>query len=37
MDLLDDEILNLWRLLEEHQVAYIMVGGFATTFHVLTE
>lgn len=33
MDLLDQEILELWRLLDQHKVAYIMVGGFATTFH----
>lgn len=33
MDLLDDEILNLWRLLNKHGTLYIMVGGFATTFH----
>ncbi|MES2679981.1 MAG: hypothetical protein V4635_08860 [Bacteroidota bacterium] len=33
MDILDDEILNLWRLLNKHDVFYIMVGGFATTFH----
>jgi hypothetical protein len=33
MDILDDEILNLWRLLSKHQTKYIMVGGFATTLH----
>ena len=33
MDILDDEILNLWRLLEKHKTKYIMVGGFATTLH----
>ena len=33
MDILDEEILNLWRLLHKHNVLYIMVGGFATTFH----
>ncbi|WP_317899254.1 hypothetical protein [Aurantibacillus circumpalustris] len=33
MDILDEEILNLWRLLEKHQTKYIMVGGFATTLH----
>lgn len=33
MDLLDDEILNLWRLLNKHQTLYIMVGGFATNLH----
>jgi hypothetical protein len=33
MDLLDEEILNLWRLLNKHQTKYIMVGGFATNLH----
>jgi hypothetical protein len=33
VDLLDDEILNLWRLLNKHQTLYIMVGGFATNLH----
>ncbi len=33
MDILDEEILNLWRLLNKHKVLYIMVGGFATTLH----
>lgn len=33
MDVLDDEILKLWRLLSENEVKYIMVGGFATNFH----
>jgi len=33
MDILDEEILNLWRLFEKHKVLYIMVGGFATTLH----
>ncbi|MBA3663898.1 MAG: hypothetical protein H0W61_06780 [Bacteroidetes bacterium] len=33
MDILDEEILNLWRLLNSHNVAYIMVGGFATTLN----
>lgn len=33
MDIHDEEILELWRLLHENDVAYIMVGGFAVTFH----
>lgn len=33
MDILDDELLNFWRTLNNNQVKYIMVGGFATRFH----
>jgi hypothetical protein len=33
MDILDEEILNLWRLLNIHSVKYIIVGGFATNLH----
>ncbi len=33
MDILDDEILQLWKHLYEHNVKYIMVGGFATNLH----
>ena len=33
MDILDDELLNFWRSLNNNQVKYIMVGGFATRFH----
>lgn len=33
MDVSDDEILTLWRLLNQHQVKYILVGGFATMFN----
>ena len=33
MDILDEEILSLWSLLNKNNVAYIMVGGFATTLH----
>lgn len=33
MDILEEEILELWRLLEKNKVLYIMVGGFATTLH----
>jgi hypothetical protein len=33
MDLLDDEMLRLWKSLDQHNVRYIMVGGFATNLH----
>ena len=33
MDILDDELLRFWRGLNNNQVRYIMVGGFATRFH----
>ena len=33
MDILDDELLNFWQSLNNNQVKYIMVGGFATRFH----
>jgi hypothetical protein len=33
VDILDEEILNFWRVLQKHQVKYIMVGGFATNLH----
>jgi predicted nucleotidyltransferase len=33
MDVLDDEIMNLWHLLQRHKVQYILVGGFATNLH----
>ena len=33
MDILDDELLRFWRSLNNNQVSYIMVGGFATRFH----
>lgn len=33
MDILDDELLNFWRSLNNNQVKYIMVGGFAIRFH----
>jgi hypothetical protein len=33
MDILDDELLKFWRSLSDHNVRYIMVGGFATRFH----
>ncbi len=33
MDIYDEDVLNFWRCLNQFQVKYIMVGGFATNFH----
>lgn len=33
MDILDDDILNLWRTLNKNSVQYIMVGGFAAALY----
>ena len=33
MDIFDEEILNFWRALQEFNVKYIMVGGYATNLH----
>lgn len=33
MEILDDEILQLWRRFNKHSVLYLMVGGFATALH----
>ena len=33
MDILDDELLQFWKVLNENKVKYIMVGGFAIRFH----
>lgn len=33
MDVLDEEFIQFWRILNDHQVKYIMVGGIATRFH----
>src|SRR5579863_5117071 len=33
MDMLDDELLRFWKTLNNNNVRYIMVGGFATRFH----
>ena len=30
MDILDDELINLWRSFEKNKLRYIMVGGFAS-------
>ncbi|RYZ98451.1 MAG: hypothetical protein EOP47_19320 [Sphingobacteriaceae bacterium] len=33
MDIFDEEILKFWRALQQHNVRYIMVGGYATNLH----
>lgn len=33
MDIFDEEILNFWRALQDNQVQYIMIGGYAINLH----
>ncbi len=33
MDIFDEEILIFWKALQDHDVKYIMVGGFAMNLH----
>jgi len=33
MDILDEDILSLWQSLNNNDVRYIMIGGFATNLH----
>ncbi len=33
MDVLDEELIRFWRMLNEAGVKYLMVGGLATRFH----
>ncbi|MCQ6956628.1 nucleotidyltransferase [Mucilaginibacter aquariorum] len=33
MDVFDEEILSFWRALQENNVQYIMVGGYAVNLH----
>ncbi len=33
MDVQDEELLQFWRILNKHNVQYIMVGGLATRLH----
>lgn len=33
MDVLDEDILSLWRCLNNNNVRYIMIGGFAINLH----
>lgn len=36
MDVMDEGLLDFWRVLNKHQVAYIMVGGFAVNMNGFT-
>ena len=33
MDILDEELIKFWKLLNQNKVEYIMIGGFAVTLH----
>ena len=33
MDIFDEEIIKLWKSLQDNNVRYIMVGGYATNIH----
>lgn len=33
MDVFDEDILMLWKCLEQNEVRYIMIGGFAVNLH----
>jgi predicted nucleotidyltransferase len=33
MDIMDDGLLDFWRVLNKHEVKYIMVGGFAVNMN----
>ncbi|MFA6261173.1 MAG: DUF6036 family nucleotidyltransferase [Bacteroidia bacterium] len=33
MDVLDEEVLRLWKILYKYEVRYILVGGFATNLN----
>ena len=33
MDVFDETILNFWKALQDNQVAYIMIGGYAINLH----
>jgi hypothetical protein len=33
MDILDDDLLRVWKTLEANAVKYIMIGGIASIFH----
>ncbi len=33
MDILDEDILSLWKYLNQNNVRYVMIGGFATNLH----
>ena len=36
MDILDEELLKFWRSLNDNNVRYVMVGGFAVNMHGYT-
>ena len=33
MDILDEELIKFWKLLNQNKVEYIMIGGFAVNLH----
>jgi hypothetical protein len=33
MDILDDEVVELWKTLQKYKVRYIMIGGFAVSLY----
>lgn len=33
MDVFNEELLNFWKALQDHEVRYLMVGGVATNLH----
>ena len=33
MDIFDEDILNVWKALQEYNVAFILIGGYATSLH----
>ena len=33
MDILDEDLIHFWTILNKHDIKYIMVGGFAMTFN----
>ena len=33
MDILDDDLINFWKSLNQNHVKYIMIGGFAVNLH----
>lgn len=33
MDILDNELINFWKSLNQYNVRYIMIGGFAVNLH----
>jgi hypothetical protein len=33
MDIYDDQIVQLWKALADHEVRYILIGGFAVNYH----